>query len=328
MKKILYFDHHSSPSEYYRLLPLDYVKSPNFTVIRSTERSINMMTINEYDVVVFCRPTSQVYLNAIKLCRDQHKKTIVDFDDDCLNVPPTNPMYETYEAEKNNTIQCLMLADEVWVTTDGIKKSFSYYNKNIQVIPNALNDTIFPVKAKKPFLFNKLAMWRGGLSHIGDIYSPGITEYIISIINSNPIWKFYSLGQRFEFIEYRVTQGNYYRNDGASPIQFYKMMQEFRPCLFYYPLEPHAFNAGKSNCSLIESVYAGAAYFGNTLLPEFQKPGVMEFRELAATLRLPDKKLEPLLRKNHELSWKYIQENLLLSKVNEKRLERIERMIK
>lgn len=324
--RILYFDHFSSASEYYRLLPLDYIKSDKFTITRSNEKQINFMTINSYDVIIFLRPSSEAHLNAIKLCKDQHKKVISDFDDDILHLNPENPMYGAYEGDKQHAIKCLTLSDEIWVATDAIKKSFRLYNKNIHVIPNAHNDTIFSAAKKKPFEFNRVAMYRGGGSHAADIYAPGVTEYIIDLINGNPLWKFYWIGARYDFIEYRMTAGNFYRNDGATTVQFYKMMQDFQPCLFFYPLQTHIFNGAKSNCSFLESVYAGAAYFGNTELPEFQKPGVMDFKEVADIIKMPDKKLERLLKKNHELSWKYINDHLLLSKVNlirEKRLNEI-----
>lgn len=321
--KVLYFDHFSSASEYYRLLPLDYIKSPDFTITRSTEKNITFATINDYDVIIFLRPSSQAHLNAINLCKDQNKRIIADLDDDCLHVPPTNPMYGTYEAEKQNTIRCIALSDEVWVATESIKRSLRLYNKNIHIIPNAHNDTIFPVKGKRPFQFNKVAMWRGGGSHIADIYATGVAEGIVELINDNPLWTFYWLGQRFEFIEYRVKNGNFFYNEGASTIQFYKMMHGFNPSLFFYPLETTTFNQSKSNCSWLEATYSGAAYFGNTFLPEMQKPGITDLKELPALMKRKDKALEVILKANHKKSWQYIEQNLLLSKVNLLRLARL-----
>lgn len=323
MKQILYFDWHSSASEWYRLLPLDYLLNQSFTITRSNERNINFASINNYDIVFISRAASEAHLNIIKLAKDLGKKIILDYDDDCLNVPETNPAFHLYNPAKPITIKCLKLADEIWVATDGIKKGFSSYNSNIHVIPNAWNDTVFPVEKKKPFKYNKLAMWRGGHSHIADIYAPGTSEWLIRLINSNPKWKWYLLGQRFEWLEMRVMHSNYYRNDGASPVQFYKMMQSFNPCLFYYPLQTTLFNQSKSNCSFLESVYSGAAYFGNTLLPEFKLPGVSDLSELEDLLKCSDSIIRKTLRKSHNESWNYIQQELLLSKVNKLRLERL-----
>lgn len=326
MKKILYFDWFGAATEWYRMLPLVYLKSDQFTINRSTEKEVTFATIEEYDVIIVSRPSNVHGLNLIQLAKDQKKYVICDFDDDCLHLPRTNPMYQTYEDGKKDTIASIVLSDEVWVATEAIKKSFRLYNKNIHVIPNAWNDTVFPVNMKKPFSFSKIAMWRGGHSHKGDIYKKGVTEYVLSLINGNPNWKWYWMGQKFDFIEERLEHPNYFYHDGASTVQFYKLMQDYHPTIFYYPLETNIFNRGKSNCSLLESVFSGAAYFGNTELPEMQKPGVMDFSELSGVLKMSDKKMESLLRINHEKSWNYIQEHLLLSKVNEKRLERLCRL--
>lgn len=320
MKRILYFDWHSEASEFYRGMPLDYIKSDEFTITRSTEREIRSHTINSYDLIIILRPSSQVHLNLIKLTKDMGKKVIIDWDDDPLHLPETNPMYAYYETDKHNTIKCLAMADEVWVATDGIKTAFRLYNKNIHVIPNAHNDTIFPVANKKSFVYNKKIMWRGGASHMGDIYQPGTAEWIVKNINNNKSWNFYWLGQKFEWIEYRVKYANFFHNPGASTIQFYKMMHDVNPCVFFYPLADNLFNRSKSNCSWLESVYAGAAYFGKVQFPEFDKPGILPLSSLNDYLK-GDSSSE--LEKMNELSWQFIQDNLLLSKINKIREQRL-----
>ncbi len=329
MTRIIYFDWFSQATEWYRTLPLDYITHPDFSITRSTERDIKAHLLNLYDVIIIERPSTDASLNLIKLAKDMGKRVIIDYDDNCLHLPnDIHPMYNTYQADKPNVIRCLALADEVWVATDGIKKAYRLYNKNIHVIPNAWNDTVFPVEQKKPFIYNKIAMWRGGFSHLGDIYAPGVAEGLVELINTNPLWSFFFLGQRFEWMEMRIIGTNYYRHDGASTVQFYKLMQDYNPCLFLYPLTTNLFNVSKSACSWLESVYSGAAYFGNTSLPEMQKPGMMDLNELPDLLKCKDKTIERTLRSNHTKSWKFIQEHLLLSKVNQKRIERLEKFIK
>lgn len=325
MTKFIYFDHWESATEYYRSMPLDYIKHPDFTISRSTEQNITSHLLNSYDVIIILRASSESHLKLIKLAKDLGKKTIIDYDDDPLHLPQTNPMYGTYEPDKPHTIKCLTLSDEIWVATEGIKKSFRLYNKNIHIIPNAHNDTIFQVSAKRLFRHKRVIMWRGGGSHIGDIYENGTTEKIIKTINGNKNWNFYWLGQRFEWIEYRLKHPNFYYNPGATTVQFYKLMQEINPAVFFYPLSNNLFNSSKSNCSWLESVYSGAAYFGNTNLPEFQKPGIKPLSELQGMLKQKDM---GGLEEIHNDSWNFILENLLLSKVNLKRQERLEKYIK
>lgn len=318
--KILYFDHWQSATEYYRLMPLDYIKGDSFTITRSTEKDIKSHLLNLYDVIIISRPSSEAHLNLIRLAKDLHIKCMGDYDDDCLHVPETNPMFGVYENDKRHTIKCLTLLDEIWVATEGIKKSFRLYNKNIHVIPNAHNDTVFPINKKMPFGIKKRVMWRGGGSHIGDIYQPGVTEWIVKMVNSNKNWDWYWLGQSFEWIEYRVKNKNFFHNPGGSTVQFYKMMHEMNPQAFFYPLSDNIFNRGKSNCSWLESTFSGAAYFGKTEFPEFDKPGIRPLSDFAYILK--GNHSDELEEMNKE-SWEYIKDALLLSKVNGLRLNRL-----
>jgi hypothetical protein len=318
IKRIIYFDHWQSATEYYRLMPLDYITNESFTITRSTEREIQSHLLNRYDVVIISRPSSEAHLNLIRLAKDLHMKVIGDYDDDTLHVPETNPMYGTYENDKRHTLKCLALLDEIWVATEGIKQSFRLFNKNIHVIPNSHNDTVFPVERKMPFGAKKRIMWRGGGSHIGDIYQPGTAEWIVKTINSNKKWDFYWLGQKFEWIEYRVKQGNFFHNPGGSTVQFYKMIHEMNPQVFWYPLTDNLFNRSKSACSWLEATYSGAAYFGKVAFPEFQKPGIKQLAELPYMLKHPYE-----LEKMNTESWEFISDELLLSKINLLREQRL-----
>lgn len=325
MTRIIYFDHFASASEFYRLMPLDYLKNKNFTITRSTEREISAHLLNLYDVIILSRPTTELHLNIIKLARDMDKRIVGDYDDDVLHLPETNPMHGHYEGDKRYALKCIALCDEVWVATEAIKNSFRLYNKNIHIIPNAHNDTVSPVEHKRLFPEKKTVMWRGGGSHIADIYHPPVTEWIVSLINKNKKWEFYWLGQKFEFIEYRVKHGNFFYTSGASTVQFYKLMHELNPMVFFYPLSNNLFNRGKSNCSLIESCYSGAAYFGNTDLPEFNKPGVKPLKELPYML---NGNHDDELKKMNDESWRFIKDELLLSNVNRKRERRLMEVIR
>lgn len=316
MKQIIYFDWHSEASEFFRSMPLDYIKHESFTITRSTEREIRSHTINFYDIIIILRPSSDAHLSLMKMAKDLHKKIIIDWDDDPLHLDSSNPMYGYYESDKHRTIKCLTLADEIWAATDGVKKSFRLYNKNIHVIPNAFNNLIF--KHQPKFTYNKIALYRGGASHRGDIYQPNMIEYIVKIMNTNKSWKWYWFGQDYDYIKYRHKWNNYFHNPGSSTVQFYKSMHDTNACVFYYPLADNQFNRAKSNCSFIEAVSSGSAYFGMSEFPEFQKPGIMPLKDMSTIMKMPD-----VLEKMQKESWEYIQDNLLLTKINELRLARL-----
>jgi hypothetical protein len=253
------------------------------------------------------------------MAKDMHIKVISDYDDDCLHIDTYNPMWDTYELERSNVMECLALSDEVWVSTDGVKKAFRLYNNNIHVIPNAHNDYIFPVKDNKPFIYNKKALWRGGESHEGDMYDNGVAEKVVGMVNGNPDWQFIFIGQRFKWLEKRCGK-NYIAKGGASTVQFHKLMQKENACIGWYPLADTLFNKGKSNIFWMESVYCGSAVFGNTKLPEFNHVSIGRIEDMNAFIQ---NESDESLKIMNQLSWDYIAENLLLSKVNNLREERL-----
>lgn len=320
MKKILYFSWFSGATEFYRTSGvLPYIQHKGLSITRSTDTNISFATLIGYDTVIIERPSSGQSLSLIKLAKDMGIKVISDWDDNPLALDVYNPMYQTYVNEKANVLECVALSDEVWVSTEAIKSAFKLYNRNVWVVPNCHNDYLFPVKDKKQFTYNKKAMWRGGHSHEGDIYDLGVPEKIIEMVNSNLDWTFQFLGQRFSFLEKRCGD-NYIAMAGASTVQFYKMMHEENACVFFYPLADTVFNRSKSNIAFLESTYSGSAFFGNKNLPEFDH-GFIEDLQFISNVFDPHHK--SLYEQCNKLSWEYIQENLLLSKVNELRIERL-----
>lgn len=75
------------------------------------------------------------------LCKKEGVKLILD-EDDWWSLPHTHPLYKTYDERKlSQKIQASMIvADEVWTTNKHLAKKISRLNKNVVVIPNALNE--------------------------------------------------------------------------------------------------------------------------------------------------------------------------------------------
>ena len=326
MKKIGYISFYpNDASAFYRTCGvLPYIRSDAFELINlSHVQNHSSMTFIGLYALIIQRPNESRDLQVIRAAKDVGVKIISDYDDDCLHLDALNPMADFFEAGKQNIIDALTLSDEIWVGTGAIKKAYRLYNNNIHIIPNCHNDYIFSVLDKPKHVYAKTCMYRGGFSHEGDVYDVGVPEQVLSLINGNPEWGFYFLGQRFKYIEIRLKHANHFIHNGASTVQFYKIMHRLNPTVFFYPLSNTVFNRSKSNCSWMEATYSGAAFFGNTELPEFQKPGISPLTLLNKAVSEGHIKY---LKKCHDESWNYIKEHLLLSKVNELRKERLERI--
>ncbi len=317
--KVLYmYMYEADPIFYYRLSVLKYISSPDIEFTRRPYMGdITWATLQHYDVLILERPSGIHDLQVIKLAKQVGVRVIVDVDDDVMNVDDLNPMYQEFTENRNIVIESLLLADEVWVTTQSLKASFSTYNRNIHVIPNAHNDYLQPVNKKKAFNVNtKKAVWRGGQSHKADVYE--IAPQLIKTINKNKKWGFHFLGERFMYMQ--INCGDNYTPHSPMPLmQYFETMYKANPNICFHPLRNTLFNKSKSNIAWLEATYAGAAFFGNKNLPEFDKETIISIDELQNISKWNFDHLEGA----NLGSWEIIKSTLLLSNINKIRTERL-----
>jgi hypothetical protein len=273
------------------------------------------------DIFIFQRPYHEHHVNLIMMAKDMGIKVICEYDDDLINVPFHNNAAVTLTEQKTNIKKALSIADEVWVTTDSIKKQYRFFNRNIYVIPNAHNDYLYPIENKKPFNKDtKIASYRGGASHDADMYQ-NIND-IVYMINYHQDWTFRFQGSRFKHIEER-TGKNHEFTDPVTLMQFYKQYHELNANIAFFPLLDNVFNAGKSNISLLEATYAGSAFMGNRNLPEFNHDFVIDISLYLKDMFFAHEGEYKLLEKMNNDAWEWILENRLLSITNKLRIDRI-----
>ncbi len=302
-------------TDYYRASGvLEYIKHPEIEIKRITNQNIGWDDLIGLDVFLIQRPFNDFHVKLIKLAKDMGIRVILDFDDNLLQIPMHNASHKMYFDNMSNINECIFLADEIWVSTKAIKKEHTVYNKNIIVIPNAHNDYMFPVEKKRKFNTEaNLAVYRGGASHSEDVYSK--QDDIVNVINSFKDWEFRFIGNSFPAIAIRTGDNHTYTNP-MTIIQFFNYLYDSNPNIMFFPLLDNPFNHAKSNISWLEATYAGAVLFTNTDLAEFSHGACIPLHKI---MFVEQKDME---RKN-EMSWEYIKENLLLSKVNKLRIKSI-----
>jgi len=325
MKKVCYLSQlEDNASAFYRMSGvLSYLNSPDVSVtnIYNSSNNYGWQSLIGFDTFIFQRPSHEVHLYLIELAKDMGIRVILDYDDDLLNVPFHNNASITLGEQKANIKKAIHLADEIWVTTPSIKHIYKPYNRNIHIIPNSHNDSVFKVENKKPFnRETKIMSYRGGASHEADMYQ-NIND-IVDMINENQDWTFRFQGSRFKHIEERTGKNHEYTNP-TTLMQFYKEYHELNANIAFFPLLTNVFNVGKSNISLLEATYAGSAFMGCKNLPEFNYDFVIDlYDEDLLSFELVKDNFELLERRNNE-AWEWILENRLLSEVNKLRIERI-----
>lgn len=321
MKKVLYYamNEHDATSLYRIAGVLPFLPKTEYELINGCEiKDFSWAVFTDVSVFILQRPCFESHFNLIKLAQSFGVKVIVDYDDNLLAVDVNNPTFVQYRDNKFNMIACLKAADEVWVSTESLGQVYGKYNKTVTVIPNAHNDYLFPIANKRSFNEKtKRVLWRGGQSHEADVYE--VADELVNIVNANKDWEFQFWGQRFIYMELRC--GNNYVVEPMTELSnYFENLLIYNPNIVIFPLCDTEFNAGKSNIAWLEGTYAGAAVFANGKLPEFNKPGIADMEHLSDQLQSGD---NSDIKEANENAWQYILDNLLLSKINLLRHERI-----
>lgn len=306
---------------------LPYIHSDDFELVNAHQAlpkengqiRFNWSSLVGYSALLMQRPFAPDHVALLMTAKNMGLKIILDYDDDLWNVPFTNPTYQMYrDAVLNGSLdKCVSLADVIWCSTPSIQSVVGF---NTFHVPNSYNDYLFKANKKREFnTYPRKVLYRGGSSHKADVMS--VADEMVKLMNQNTDWTFMWMGDRFEYMEIR-TGDNHHIIPGMPIMEYFRYLNQENPSLMLFPLQTNKFNEGKSNICWLEATYAGAALFGNKLLPEFNLPFIGDINDLINNSKeiLNDSEL---LKNMNEESWSFIKENLLLSKINEIRTESI-----
>lgn len=280
----------------------------------------------QYDIIFLQRPAHGDWLLLAKYCKSLGKKIWIDHDDNLFQLPPYNRVVNTYTtAVKKNMLDIIKIADVVTVSTKAIQSYFlESFGVNSVVVPNALNDEVTPMVAQyNEVVKDENFVWRGSETHQFDClqFAQPIGDAMEE--RKNAFWHFmgynpYVITMAFEEKKYKYW--------GEEDIMvYYNNLKSIRPQMMHVPLVLDPLNQCKSNIAWIEATAAGAV----TIAPdwhEWRKPGVLNYNT-------PEEYLSMLMRplddapERWAASRDYINENLLLTKVNLQRKEIINNLM-
>lgn len=232
--------------------------------------------IMKCDILFLQRPASKDHLDIIAMAKRMNKPVWLDTDDDYLNIPPSNPRYEDYHVEGRQYLieDCIREADLVTVSTMAIAETYSKYNKNVFVVPNAYDETMFspPIK-RSP---EKVVLCR-----FGDTHKQNFEHYkedIMKCFLEHPQYTWIMMG---ESTPEWLTNNPDVPNERLKLYHFTELftyfdyLMEVHPEIVIAPLEDTQFNRSRSNNIWIEATLAGAITVA-TELPEFSHPGIIK----------------------------------------------------
>jgi len=293
------------------------------------------------DVVVYSRTYPFDPIQQIKEFQKKDVLVVYDTDDDYLTVNPGNPCHADVKKVTEQYISLIKAADVVTVTTDILKKRVKRFNKNVVVVPNALNFARF--KDRKDNNKKLKIGYSGASSHWEDI---GIVLDVISDLQKKYEFEFFIQGMcggpligeiyNYTYIDKEKLEPerrDYYR----SALKMYEKLKNVKfvhipfypPELFpeilsmldldiaIAPLKGNKFNEAKSAIKFFESAAIGTACLTSNVLPY---RGVSNYTT-NNTYKDWYKKLEKLIKdekfrkKLAKKQWDIVRNNADLTKV-------------
>lgn len=315
-----------SAVSYYRSIgTLSYLPKLNNKIKINIPGIISWNSLVDVDILYMERPQQDSDLEALKLAKDFNVKIWVDYDDLLHKIPPYNPCFKNYKNSKllKNIETAIELADVVTVSTPAIKEYYSKFNSNIHVIENAHNDYRYPFEKIDDTV--DAINWRGSATHRQDLLS--VAEHIFSIANKYDKWAWTYIGNDVWYITDRIERC--FNLQECDTITYNKFILDLKSAIQIVPLVDNEFNKSKSNIGWVEGTYVGSCTICPDL-PEFKKPGAINYNTQSDSFGYYLEKAinsKSFRKENYLKSYEYIKENLLLSDINKKRIEIIDRLI-
>lgn len=290
---------------------------------------ITRATLRMVDAVFLQRPSTRQHLAMARLCRAARKPLWVDYDDDLTCVPadnPTHPVYSSPEVQKNLR-EIVSLADTVTVSTKRLGARVAELGaKRVRVVPNAFDDHLFHrdvTEGERP----RVIVWRGSPTHQRDLAH--FAEPILELAHAHKEWAWNFVGWNPWFLTEEMPKDRCFFTPGLPIEEYFGYVQKLAAPIQIVPLYDNEFNRSKSNIAWIEGTFAGSA----CIVPnweEWQRPGAVTYdsrEQFHTNLKALMEDEQAPIPEISQASWEHIEQNLLLSKVNETRREVLEELI-
>lgn len=309
------------PTSYYRGLgPLSLLQKQMPQLEFLFPNPINWATIRLCDALFMQRPATPDHFNALLMAKDAGVPVWVDFDDDNLSVPKENFTYPMYSQPpvKDAIVKLTRYADVVTVSTEKIRKKYSIYNKNTFVVPNALDDFSLRLRANPTTTYQKMLFWRGTGTHSRNLKV--IEPQLIELASKYSDWIFGFFG--YDPIDITDKIKNHHIWHAMPVIDYFKTLNSIHASACYYSLANNDHAQSRSHVSWLEASFGGMLFVGPDH-EEFKRPGILNFKTPEEFFSIMESviKGEVDIKKHVDESWNHIQENYMLSKINNLRAQ-------
>jgi hypothetical protein len=298
-----------------------------FDVIR--KREFNWSDFIEPHVAFLLRPGSPQHVSLIKRLKAFGVRVVIDWDDDIFAIHHGHPDFDQLSNDelRNSVVACAQLADEIWVTTPRLREVFEQFvdAARIQVIPNAIDDVMYPEPtAPRPGDGIEAICWRGSKTHVADILASG--EWFLQGARHGKRFIFMGYKPFNEMDIFKVPRGSWTNFPIQDIDSFFGTLKRLNSAFHVTPLEDNLFNRAKSNIAYLEAAWIGGSL---PIVPEFWKElhGALSIGTDPVKFWMETGVIDEKERHFHVASaQRHIRENYLLSTINETRRDRFRKL--
>ena len=257
------------------VLPSDYISSWRFgqMTFNFNHSSLFINDMNYYkqlSFIKFQRSATHNQLQMIKHIKNNIKQhslnigVLYESDDDLFNIPNTNYAYDFYEKNRKNIEKILSMVDGITVSTLHLKKLYSKYNKNINIVKNRLMRHLWGnVKFRNFENVSKRVkiLYPGSQNHFStkkDIIGGDIGKVLMNYIKKTTKeieWIFVG-GKPLE-LEDEIKSGKITYHSWLNIMNYPLFMKNVEFDIGIAPLENNEFNKSKSNLKMLEYTICG-----------------------------------------------------------------------
>ncbi|GAB4501288.1 MAG: hypothetical protein Fur0035_08300 [Anaerolineales bacterium] len=220
--------------------------------------------VAEGDLVILQREIPQrfdSYQKIMQIAHQQGKPVVFDLDDLLLDLPENHPDRKSavFAPALLPMFQALKESDLVTVATPRLKEALTPYSKNIAVLPNFFDDTLWRLQAPNVKADGEVLTigYMGGMSHGPDIQR--IVPVLLDLIRRYPRRvKFCFLGTQPPAELLACSQVQWIRHFPFAYRDFVNFFQTQSADIFIAPLEDNLFNRCKSPLKFFEYTALGA----------------------------------------------------------------------
>lgn len=264
------------PNFYRTVGPL--LSDARFSVRVTGEAELTWVDLAQADIVCVPRCATDGELRLVELAKAAKIPVWVDYDDNLLEVPDSNPAYIEYmqPPARQSILMAIAEADLVTVSTGQLREVLQSARQEgtrpVVTLRNGLHQN-WPKRAAT-LTRSDTFYWRGSSSHVADVqlYASAIAAGLPETATFQALgWFPWPLVKRV--IE--KTENVSYTKE--LPINmFFRELENSGATCGIVPLEDNAFNRCKSNIAQLEALAAGALAIVPDW-PEWQLPGAFHY---------------------------------------------------